>query len=255
MHCHHDAGELASADRPIVLMGNPNVGKSALFSAFSGRWVDVSNYPGTTVEIALGKVQVNGHELPLIDTPGVQSLLPHSEDERVARDVLLKETPWAVVQVADSKNLRRALLLTFQLAEQEAPFVLALNMADEAQAAGIRVNATRLAQILGADVVPTVATRGDGLDDLRARLVSPHAATYRIRYDGAIEEAVARIVELLPPAWNGKRALALALLAGDSRPLAAAGPMWRLWPRSRPSWQRFRNVTKNHWATSSPASA
>lgn len=211
----HLVGSTDPDGRPIVLIGNPNVGKSALFSAFTGRRVDVSNYPGTTVEITQGRVQVNGHQLDLIDTPGIQSLLPRSEDERVARNVLLRESPWAVVQVADSKNLRRALLLTFQLAEHQVPFILATNMADEAEAADIHVDLLRLKQILGTDVVRTVAIRGEGLEELRHSMGVPRPVAYQIRYDGAIEAAVADITRLLPESWSGKRGIALALLGGD----------------------------------------
>lgn len=215
MSCHSAALELSPGTRPIVLIGNPNVGKSAVFSALTGRHVDISNYPGTTVELTRGRFRLNGHEVDLIDTPGIQSLLARSDDERVARDVLLDETPWAVLQVADSKNLRRALQLTFQLAEHELPFVLALNMTDEASAAGIDVDARRLAQILGSEVVPTTATRGEGVPALQQRLLNPRPISYRIRYDGTIEQAVADIVAQLPEEWHGKRALALALLSGD----------------------------------------
>jgi ferrous iron transport protein B len=223
MQCH-EATTVDIGGRPIVLIGNPNVGKSAIFARLTGRHVDVSNYPGTTVEVTQGKVRLNGSgEVALIDTPGVQSLLPRSDDERVARDVLLRESPWAVVQVADTKNLRRALLLTFQLAEHDTPFVLALNMADEAASLGIEVDVKRLSQILGADVVETVATRGKGLDALTTHLLAPRPISYRIRYDGAIEGAVAQITGLLPEEWPGRRALALALLSGDDQALAGKG--------------------------------
>lgn len=214
MHCHQTAIENING-RPVILIGNPNVGKSALFAALTGRRVDVSNYPGTTVELARGSLFLGDQEVALIDTPGVQSLLPRSTDERVARDVLLTQVPWAVVQVADTKNLRRALLLTFQLAEREIPYVLALNMTDEAEAMGIQVDAERLSQILGAEVVKTTATRQMGLAALRDKLAAPHPVQYQIRYDGLIETAVARIAALLPHSWTGKRALALELLAGD----------------------------------------
>lgn len=220
MHCHGTTCALSPGGRPVVLMGNPNVGKSALFSAFTGRRVDISNYPGTTVEVARGQLHLNGEVVDLIDTPGIQSLLARSDDERVARDVLLQERPWAVLQVADSKNLRRALQLTFQLAEHELPAVLALNMADEAAAAGIDVDTARLGQILGSEVVSTVATRGAGLDELQAKLQQPRPVSYRIRYDGAIEQAIAEISALLPAEWPGKRALALALLSNDPDALA-----------------------------------
>ena len=169
LNCHMPpATAVLDNGRPVILVGNPNVGKSALFAQFTGHRVDISNYPGTTVEVTQGQLWLDKTEMVLIDTPGVQSLLPHSEDERVTRDMLLAGAPWAVLQVADTKNLRRALLLTFQLAEYEQPFVLALNMADEAEALGISVDARRLAQVLGADVVSTVATGGQGLDDLRS---------------------------------------------------------------------------------------
>lgn len=207
---------------PILLIGNPNVGKSALFSQFTGRQVDISNYPGTTVEITQGQLQLNDQCLSLIDTPGIHSLLPNSDDERVTRDMLLAEKPWAVIQVADAKNLRRALLLTIQLAEYEIPFVLALNMDDEAKALGIQINDKRLAQILGADVVPTVATQRHGIENLRSSLVAPRPVGYQIHYDGAIETAVDQITSLLPESWSGKRAIALALLSGDDSPASKA---------------------------------
>ncbi len=205
-------------NRPILLIGNPNVGKSALFARFTGHRVDISNYPGTTVELAHGPFSVNGAVLTLIDTPGIHSLLPRSDDERVTCDVLQNSSPWVVIQVADTKNLRRALLLTFQLAEYAMPFVLALNMADEAESLGIQVDTRRLAQILGAPVISTVATHGRGLDDLRASLESPRPVSYQIHYDGAIESAVQRITTLLPENWTGRRALALALLSGEAGP-------------------------------------
>jgi len=219
MHCHQTTIDMIDGDRSVILVGNPNLGKSAVFAALTGRRVDISNYSGTTVELACGRLSVNGHELALVDTPGVQSLLPRSDDERVARDVLLTESPWAVIQVADAKNLRRALLLTFQLAEHDAPFILALNMSDEAESLEIRVDAEQLGKILDAEVVKTVATKGVGLDDLQTKLVSPRPVRYRIRYDGVIETAVSRLIALFPQAWMGKRALALALLAADETAL------------------------------------
>ena len=209
-------------ERPVVLVGNPNVGKSALFAQFTGRQVDISNYPGTTVEITQGQLQLDEQELVLIDTPGVQSLLPTSEDERITRDILLEMRPQAVLQVADAKNLRRALLLTIQLAEYEMPLVLALNMDDEARALGIAIDDRRLAQILGAAVVPTVATQRLGVDRLRLSLGQPRPVGYQIHYEGTIEAAVNSICQLLPEAWPGQRAIALAYLAGDPIPLQKA---------------------------------
>jgi ferrous iron transport protein B len=207
---------------PILLIGNPNVGKSALFAQFTGRQVDISNYPGTTVEITRGEFHLNDGCMAMIDTPGIHSLLPTSDDERVTRNMLLAHSPWAVIQVADAKNLRRALLLTIQLAEYEVPFVLALNMDDEARALGIQIDDKRLAQILGAEVVPTVATRRLGIENLRSTLAAPRPVGYQIHYDGMIESAISQLTTLFPQKWSGKRAVALALLAGDETPAAKA---------------------------------
>ncbi|MBI4771784.1 MAG: ferrous iron transport protein B, partial [Chloroflexi bacterium] len=218
MHCHSEAAVL-DPDAPVILVGNPNVGKSALFGALTGRYVEVSNFPGTTVEISAGKVG----DLPLIDTPGVNSLYPRSDDERVTRNVLLDRPPRAVVQVADARNLRRGLLLTLQLAEFDHPFILDVNMADEARASGLSLDLTRLSQALGAEVVETVATRGQGVDELRARLDSASPVGYRIHYDGAIEAALGRITPLLERTGAGARAIGLMILAGDRDMLARYG--------------------------------
>ena len=211
MHCHTPSPAL-DPDAPIVLVGNPNVGKSALFGALTGRYVEVSNFPGTTVEVTAGKIG----DVQLIDTPGVQSLLARSADERVTRDILLKRPPRMIVQVADARNLRRSLLLTVQLAEFGYPFLLDVNMADEAHARGITLDLERLSQALGAEVVETVATRKQGLENLRAQLDVPTPMGYRIHYDGALENGIRALTDLLPPNLPDARALALMFLAGDS---------------------------------------
>jgi len=209
MHCHSTV--TLDPNAPIILIGNPNVGKSAVFGALTGRYVEVSNFPGTTVEISAGAVD----GIPLIDTPGVNSLQPRSDDERVTRNILLDRPPRAVIQVADARNLRRSLLLTLQLAELGVPFILDLNMSDEAQARGITIDVKRLSQALGAEIVQTVATRHEGIDDLRARFESSRPIGYRIHYDGAIETAIEKISALMPQDLTGARAIALMILGGD----------------------------------------
>src|SRR3954454_5802749 len=119
----------ASEARPLLLVGNPNVGKSLLFTRLTNRYVTVSNYPGTTVEMTTATAVIGDERRPIIDTPGINSLLPQSEDEIVARDLLLRERDIDVMQVGDIANLRRTLLLTLQLSEYAVPFVVALNMA------------------------------------------------------------------------------------------------------------------------------
>ncbi|RPI36715.1 MAG: GTP-binding protein, partial [Nitrospiraceae bacterium] len=141
----------------IVLAGNPNVGKSVLFGLLTGKYVTVSNYPGTTVEVSSGNIELGGKKFLLIDSPGVNSFIPMSEDERVTRDILLGEKNESIVLVADSKNLRRALMLLIQVAEMELPCVFVLNMEDEANARGIETDYKKLEKILGIDVIGTVA--------------------------------------------------------------------------------------------------
>jgi len=159
--------EAANSSRPgpcrVVLLGNPNVGKSALFNALTGLRATVSNYPGTTVEVYRGRL-ASGAEV--VDSPGLNSLLPLSEDEQVTWDLVRAaagDDGAVVVQVADAKNLRRALLITLQLGQLEVPTVLVLNMHDEAEARGIRHDLRGLEAALGIPVRATVATQGQGL--------------------------------------------------------------------------------------------
>lgn len=151
----------------IALVGNPNVGKSVVFGWLTGQYVTVSNYPGTTVEVTQGNCKIGGRRRVIVDTPGINNLIPMSEDERVTRDILLEDGDIKVIQVGDAKNLRRGVMITLQLAEMEKSVVLVLNMADEAQERGISIDHERLSRVLGIPVLSTVATRRKGFDDLR----------------------------------------------------------------------------------------
>lgn len=164
----------------IALVGNPNVGKSVIFGRLTGRYVTVSNYPGTTVAVTRGRAQVGAEVCDIIDTPGVNAVEgPLSEDEKVTRDLLQSGGAELVVQVADARNLRRALMLTSQLADFKLPMILVLNMIDEARARGVDVDAEGLAEHLGIPVIEAVAPEGRGLAELRDALATParpHAA-------------------------------------------------------------------------------
>ncbi len=199
----------------VVLVGNPNVGKSALFGALTGRYVTVSNYPGTTVEVTRGVASVSGWRLTLLDTPGASSFLPSSEDERVTRDILLRERPAAVVLVGDAKNLERTLHLAAQLSEMELPFVVCLNMMDEAASRGIGLDRAALSRRLGVEVVPTVAVRHEGTRHLLASLGQARRGRLGVEYPEPVERAVATLEPWLPEASLSKRALALMVLGGD----------------------------------------
>jgi ferrous iron transport protein B len=174
---------MAGADRPqplltlrarplrIVLVGNPNVGKSVIFGRLTGRYATVANYPGTTVAVTQGRALVGAEVCDLIDTPGVNALDGHlSEDEAITRRIVESDQADLVVQIADARNLRRALMLTWQLARRAKPMVLVLNLIDEARARGVEVDTQKLATELGIPVVETVAVDGQGLDALRASL-------------------------------------------------------------------------------------
>jgi ferrous iron transport protein B len=199
----------------VILIGNPNVGKSALFGLLTGKYVTVSNYPGTTVEVTYGNAVLNKTRTLVIDTPGVNSLVPMSEDEKVTRDILLTDRANVVVQVADTKNLRRGLLITLQLAEMDVPFILDLNMDDEAKSRGIVIDSEKLSSLLGIEVVKTVAIRRSGIDRLLKGIQHPRPSPVLVRYDDAIEGGVRDISALLPEANISRRALALMILAGD----------------------------------------
>jgi ferrous iron transport protein B len=199
----------------VLLIGNPNVGKSALFGLLTGKYVTVSNYPGTTVEVTYGNAVLNKTRTLVIDTPGVNSLVPMSEDEKVTRDMLLTDRAGVVVQVADTKNLRRGLLITLQLSEMEVPFILDLNMDDEAKSRGILIDQEKLSHLLGIEVVKTVAIRRSGIDKLLKGIQHPRPSTIGVRYDDVVEGGIRDISALLPEANIAKRALALMILAGD----------------------------------------
>jgi ferrous iron transport protein B len=157
----------------ITLVGNPNVGKSVIFGYLTGRYPIGSNYPGTTVEVSRGEMRLGGRDFEVVDTPGTNSLVPQSEDERVTRDILESQPPDILVQVADVKNLRRTLLLTTQLAELGHPMVLVLNLMDEARQRGIKVDSKAISDLFGIPVVETVAPYGEGLADLSRALSHP----------------------------------------------------------------------------------
>jgi ferrous iron transport protein B len=199
----------------IVLVGNPNVGKSVIFGLLTGKYVTVSNYPGTTVEVSSGNLTLDGLKFILVDSPGVNSFIPMSEDERVTRDILLNEASENVVLVADSKNLKRALMLLLQLAEMDLPCILVLNMEDEARARGIEVDEKKLEALLGVSVIGTVAPQKKGIQKLKESLRSAQKPAVSADYGGIIEEYIEKIASLLPDAPIAKRSLALMILSGD----------------------------------------
>jgi ferrous iron transport protein B len=200
----------------LLLVGNPNVGKSAIFGDLTGRYMTVSNYPGTTVEVSRGGAALGNRKWEIVDTPGINTFVPQSEDEQVTRDMLLKGDYEVVVQVGDMKNLRRSLLITLQLAEMEVPFLVNLNMEDEARTAGIEVDKKALSQSLGIPVTSTIATQKRGLSALVDSIQRATPSTWRCNYPANIERFADEIVRILPDNLPiSARPIALMLLAGD----------------------------------------
>lgn len=200
----------------VALVGNPNVGKSVLFGLLTGKYVTVSNYPGTTIEVSRGVCKGLGGGIEIVDTPGANSLIPLSEDERVARDMLLEEYKKHVVQVADAKNLRRGLLITTQLAEMGLPVVLVLNMWDELLDRGMNVDVGLLQDIINVPIIKTIATHRVGISALMNSIPNAKAPNLHIDYGDFIEEGISKVEALLQGVTPvGKRALAIMLLSGD----------------------------------------
>jgi ferrous iron transport protein B len=228
-NCH--AGPQANTiGLPLVaIVGSPNVGKSVLFNALTGAYVTVSNYPGTTVEVSRGKGRLGEMEIGVVDTPGMYRLLPLTEEERVAREILLRERPDVVVHVTDAKNLERMLPMTLQLIEAGLPLILNLNLMDEADRHGVQVDVAALEQTLGVPVVGTAHALGHGTAQLKERIAAylsdqlsgtmPPSPYRMTGYPKVLEEALEAIETRLE--GNGtfritNRAIALLLLQGDA---------------------------------------
>ena len=186
--------------RKVVLVGNPNVGKSLFFNAYTGMYVDVSNFPGTTVAVSSG---VMGDDV-VLDTPGIYGVSSFNDEETVARDIVIEAD--VVLNVVDAVHLERDLFLTVQLIDMGLPLVVALNMMDEAEARGMSIDTEALSAQLGVDVVPTVAVSRKGFDEVRSALACPRTGIS----DPALQE---RILSLLDRV--GTPAEALLVMEGD----------------------------------------
>lgn len=156
----------------IAMVGNPNVGKTALLNALTGGNFVIGNFPGTTVEKKEGKSKIDGREIEFVDLPGTYSLKEASSpDEKIARDYILNENPDLILNVLDASNLERNLYLTLQLLEFGKPMIVVLNLIDEAKNKGTEIDSRRLEEILGVPVVETVAVENIGVEELRKRIL------------------------------------------------------------------------------------
>lgn len=163
----------------ILLMGNPNVGKSVVFSRLTGLDVISSNYPGTTVEYTQGTAWVENQRVQIIDVPGAYTLEPTNKAEEVALEMLLNEKPDLVVNVVDATNLERSLYFTLQMLEKGIPAIILLNKWDLAKWKGISINIEELSGKIGVQVVPFVAVTGEGIKELLKAIKEVISAKYK----------------------------------------------------------------------------
>ena len=215
--CHAPQSDSTSCKRKVALIGNPNVGKSVLFNALTGAYVTVSNYPGTSVEVSRGAVTIEGEHFEIIDTPGMYSLLPITEEERVAREILLNESPDLVIHVLDARNLERMLPMTLQLIEAGLPVLLVVNIMDEAERMGLTIDVSLLGKRLGIPVIGAATVKKRGLPEIRKTIVNFASEKHAdFSYTKRLENDIAEIAALLKGDYRlSRKALALLLLQRD----------------------------------------
>ncbi|MCC7492581.1 MAG: ferrous iron transport protein B [Fimbriimonadaceae bacterium] len=222
-----------TASLRVAIAGNPNAGKSSIFNALTGLRQKIGNYPGVTVERKVGQARLDGREVEFIDLPGAYSLTAQSPDEAISRDVLFgwfaahEPPPDVVLVVVDATNLQRNLFLATQIIELGYPTVVALNMVDQASSEGLEYDLAALARGLGVPVVPTVASRGDGLDVLRATLCEAVRSPLAVPLEPLVEEQLDALASALTAPAGLARAMALRLLAtpgGDDLAADRFGP-------------------------------
>ncbi len=205
------------AEKKIILVGNPNVGKSVVFNTLTGSYTTVSNYPGTSVEVSRGQCQIADESFLVLDTPGMYSLLPITEEERVARRILLEESPYVVVHVVDARNLERMLPMTLQLIEAGLPVMLLVNIMDEAERVGMQIDTTLLQEKLQIPVIGGALGRSKrGLLELRDAISSYQVRQTTFAYATDLEKDIQKISTLMQGDYIlSKRSLALMLLQRD----------------------------------------
>jgi len=190
----------------IAVAGNPNSGKSTLINAIAGTRLQVGNWPGVTVEKKEAMFEYEGTRIKLVDLPGVYSLSPYTQEEIITRDYLVHERPDVIIDVVDATNLERNLYLTVQLLELELPVVMALNIFDEAEKKGHKIDTKAMEETLGVKVVPTTATRKNGLHDLLkavVNIVDSPSSPYpkKLNYGEDIESATRTVGKQIQSAY------------------------------------------------------
>lgn len=202
----------------IALAGNPNCGKTTLFNELTGSRQHVGNWPGVTVDKKEG-IYKKDKNISIIDLPGTYSLSPYSAEEVIARDFIVKENPDVVIDIVDGTNIERNLYLTLQIIETKVPMVIAVNMMDEVESRGDKIDCKKLSEVLGVPVVPIVAKRGKGIAELMNAAYQVAKSNMNPRdldiFDGNISSAIKSIMEILQDEENNKKWKAIKLIEGD----------------------------------------
>jgi len=224
---------MAKKEITIALAGNPNSGKTTVFNNLTGARQHVGNWPGVTVEKKEGSCSYQGYHIKVVDLPGVYGLTAYSPDEVIARNFIVEGKPDAVVDIVDASNLERNLYLAIQILEMGAPLIIALNMMDMAESRGYRIDVDALAQELGTPVVPMVANRNQGTNELLKEIVNVFEGRggkkkINLYYGSEMEKHISELEALIsrdeelshhfPPRW-----LAIKLLEDDKEVLQKIG--------------------------------
>ncbi len=218
MRCHRISQlDDTKSKNEIVLVANPNVGKSCLFNQFTGIGATVSNYPGTTVDIMSGLTNLEYFkDIKITDLPGAYSLGESSEDEKVTRDYLICKKPSVVINIIDANNLARNLYLTLQLIEHKFPIIVALNFMGEARDKGIEINTKELSSILSVPVIETDCLNGKGIEQLAKKCEEVMAGKVRFAYHKAkYDDHIESLLNELESFTGNKREVIMDLLEGS----------------------------------------
>ncbi|MCC7574968.1 50S ribosome-binding GTPase [Candidatus Woesearchaeota archaeon] len=210
----------------VAVAGQPNSGKSTVFNMLTGARQFVANYPGVTVEKKIGFYSDQGQKIKLVDLPGTYSLTSYSLEERIARNFIIEDNPDLVLNIVDASNLDRHLNLTFQLLEMNVPIIVVLNMIDVSKGRGFEIDINKLSEELGTTVVPTIAQKGKGKEELRQIILNAcinkvkYKNSFRVDYGENLEPVLKKLEQKIStdarflkynPRW-----LAVKFIAGDA---------------------------------------
>ena len=202
--------------KKVLLLGQPNVGKSTFLNALTGAKVVISNYPGTTVDLSKGHTIIDGERYLLIDTPGVYNLFPSSEEEKITERMVMDWDYDFIIQIVDCGALERGLIITLQLIELGIPVIIALNFVEESEKRGVSIDEKRLENILKIPVAKINPLRKNGLSNLLKRIKNVTVSSFKIQYDDHIEKAISKIESVIDTNSNfSSRGIAIKILEKD----------------------------------------